>query len=141
MSTFGQEDSLVSSALAWVEISRALTALLHGNRPNLEITEAIAVTLSGVAERRITGDVIGLARRISPPRLRTLDAIHLASAILLDVDAIFSYDDRLTEACRLSGLATLSPGRRPHPPRFEPAANVTIGRVRSGRDWRSGGAP
>lgn len=108
-------DSLVSSALAWVEISRALTALLHGNRPNLEITEAIAVTLSGVAERRITGDVIGLARRISPPRLRTLDAIHLASAILLDVDAIFSYDDRLTEACRLSGLATLSPGRRPHP--------------------------
>jgi uncharacterized protein len=103
-------DTLVSSVLAWVEISRALRGLLHGDPPDEEITEAIAVALSGIAERSITGDVVGLARRVPPPRLRTLDALHLASAMLLDVDAVVSYDDRLTEACRRNGLATLSPG-------------------------------
>ena len=108
-------DTLVSSVLAWVEISRALRALLDGDRPDEEITEAIAVALSGIAERSITGEVIGLARRVLPPRLRTLDAIHLASAMLLDVDAVVSYDDLLTEACTRNGLATLSPGTHPRP--------------------------
>jgi predicted nucleic acid-binding protein len=108
-------DTFVSSALASVEISRALRALLDGDRPDEEISDAIAVALSGVAERSITRDVIGLARGIPPPRLRTLDAIHLASAMLLDVDVIVSYNDRLTEACRQNGLATLSPGGQPLP--------------------------
>jgi predicted nucleic acid-binding protein len=46
------------------------------------------------------------------PALRTLDAIHLASALELGTDlaAIVTYDLRLAEAARSLGLAVESPG-------------------------------
>lgn len=103
---------IVSSSLAWVEVSRALrTRLGNGSYDEDEIHEAVQGALSGVAERLITGEVIGLARRVGPPRLRTLDAVHLATAILLDVDLVVAYDDRLVDACRHNGLTTRTPGR------------------------------
>lgn len=103
---------IVSSSLAWIEISRALrTRRVSGPHDEGEVRDAVEVALSGVAERLITGDVVGLARRVAPPLLRTLDAIHLASAILLDVDVVVAYDARLVEACRHNGLTTVRPGR------------------------------
>ena len=43
--------------------------------------------------------------------LRSLDAIHLATARVLgpDLDAIVSYDDRLLKAAGDAGLTTVSP--------------------------------
>jgi len=109
---------IVSSSLAWVEVSRALRSRsFSGSRAEDEIHDAIEVGLSGVAERSITEDVISLARRVAPLRLRSLDAIHLATAILLDVDEVVAYDDRLIEACRHNGLTVVAPGR----PDIEPA--------------------
>lgn len=103
---------IVSSSLAWLEIGRALRARLDGHSNTVaEIQDAIEAALSGVAERLITEEVIGLARRVPPARLRTLDAIHLATAILLDVDEVVAYDERLVDACRHNGLAVATPGR------------------------------
>ena len=103
---------IISSSLAWVEVSRALrTRLDSGLYGEDEILEAVEGALAGVAERLITGEVIGLARRVAPPLLRTLDAIHLATAIMLDVDEVVVYDDRLIDACRSNGLTTAMPGR------------------------------
>lgn len=59
----------------------------------------------------MTEDVTSLARRVAPNTLRTLDAIHLATAILLDVDVVVTYDQRLAAACEHHGLATAAPGR------------------------------
>jgi hypothetical protein len=53
--------------------------------------------------------VVSLARRIEPNVLRTLDAIHLATAVLLDVDAVLTYDERLALAARHNGLAVSAP--------------------------------
>jgi len=103
---------IISSSLAWVEVSRALrTRLDSGSYGEDEIHDAVEGALAGVAERLITGEVIGLARRVAPPLLRTLDAIHLATAIMLDVDEVVVYDDRLIDACRSNGLTTTMPGR------------------------------
>ena len=103
---------IISSSLAWVEVSRALrTRLDTGSYGEDEIHDAVEGALAGVAERLITGEVIGLARRVAPPLLRTLDAIHLATAIMLDVDEVVVYDDRLIDACRSNGLTTAMPGR------------------------------
>jgi len=101
-------DALVSSTLAWIEISRALRARLDGQGQDV-FTEAIDDALAGVAERAITPDVVSLARRIEPNVLRTLDAIHLATAVLLDVDAVLTYDERLATAARHNGLAVSAP--------------------------------
>ena len=103
---------IISSSLAWVEVSRALrTRLDSGSYGEDEIHDAVEGALAGVAERLITGEVIGLARRVGPPLLRTLDAIHLATAIMLDADEVVVYDDRLIDACRSNGLRTAMPGR------------------------------
>ena len=101
---------LVSSTLAWIEVSRALKSkLIHTDRSDEEINDLIDVALSGVAERSITGDVASLARRLHPPALRSLDALHLATAVLLDVDIMVAYDDRLIDAARMNGLRVGAP--------------------------------
>ena len=53
----------------------------------------------------------GTAATIGPRALRTLDAIHLAAALALipDLDAFVTYDDRLAEAARNLGLPVLRP--------------------------------
>lgn len=102
-------DALVSSTLAWIEISRALRARLDGESREV-VNEAIDDALAGVAERAITPDVVSLARRIEPNVLRTLDAIHLATAVLVDVDEVLTYDERLALAARHNGLTVSAPG-------------------------------
>jgi predicted nucleic acid-binding protein len=103
---------ILSSTLAWIEVSRALRGRLgSGGYGDEETRQAIERALSGVTERLITEDVVSLARRIGPTAVCTLDAIHLATAILLDVDIVVGYDDRLLDACRSHALATSSPGR------------------------------
>lgn len=103
-----QNDALLSSSLSWIEVSRALK---RGVTREHQETVAAAVddSLSGVAERPITPDVVSLARRIGPARLRSLDAIHLATAVLLDADALITYDDRLAAAARHADLTVISP--------------------------------
>jgi predicted nucleic acid-binding protein len=50
------------------------------------------------------------AASIGPASLRTLDAIHIATALQLGaLDAFVTYDDRLAEAARLLGLPVIRP--------------------------------
>lgn len=107
------DDALVSSSLAWVEVSRALRARLDGTE-TAAVNDAIEDALSGIAERPIAADVVSLARRISPNVLRSLDAIHLATAVLLDADVVIAYDTRLGEAARDNGLTVSAPAGEVH---------------------------
>ncbi len=65
--------------------------------------DAIAVfELDAEIDRRAS--LIGLGA------LRTLDAIHIATALALPgVDAFVTYDDRQAEAARLVGLPVIRP--------------------------------
>jgi predicted nucleic acid-binding protein len=52
-----------------------------------------------------------LVRSLTEPALRSLDAIHLISAVAVSpLDAFVSYDERQSAAARLAGLRTLAPG-------------------------------
>ena len=56
--------------------------------------------------------IAALAAALEPPhKLRTLDAIHLATALALrsELDAFVTYDDRLAEAARALGLPVVRP--------------------------------
>jgi uncharacterized protein len=48
---------------------------------------------------------------VEPALVRTLDAIHLATAMALvpDLDAFVTYDDRMAEAARALGLPVVRP--------------------------------
>ena len=56
--------------------------------------------------------ILSRAARLEPPALRTLDAVHLASALELgaDLEAFVTYDARLAAAARGAGLTVVSPG-------------------------------
>ena len=102
------QDVLVSSSLAWVEVERALRSIVSADL-RFDVGESARVAMSGIAERVVGADVVSLARRIEPPVLRTLDAIHLATAVLLDADLVITYDDRLTAAAHRNSLDVAAP--------------------------------
>lgn len=104
----GEDAVLVSSSLAWVEITRALRRRLDDDQDT--VNEAVEDALAGIAERPISSAVVGLARRIAPSVLRSLDAVHLATAVLLDADQMITYDERLADAARQNGLTVAAPG-------------------------------
>jgi len=60
---------------------------------------------------RATPAIFDRAGRMNPPGLRSLDAIHLATALDLgeEVQAVITYDHRLAEAAEANGIPTLGP--------------------------------
>lgn len=106
---YDRDDVLASSSLAWVEVSRAVLARVTS--PG-DAGALIDDAMSGVDERPMSADVISVARRIEPMVLRSLDALHLASAVVIDADLVVTYDDRLADACRRNALAVAAPGRQ-----------------------------
>ena len=95
----------VSSSLLLVEARRGTTRRAPARLPRLD------VLLSRVRTIRVTDPIIESAGRLPDPMLRSLDAIHLATALLIrdDIDVLISYDDRLTAAAAAHGLRTVSP--------------------------------
>jgi predicted nucleic acid-binding protein len=95
---------LVSSEVVEIEVRRAVRRLGAG------AANAADAPLAGVSLIPLDDRVRDLAARLDPASLRTLDAIHLATALLVgDLDAVIAYDQRLIDAAREHGLTVLSP--------------------------------
>jgi predicted nucleic acid-binding protein len=60
---------------------------------------------------RLDDAVLDVAVSLAPSRLRTLDALHLATALTVkeEIGAFFAYDERLREAAADHGLP-VAPG-------------------------------
>ncbi|GLY67502.1 type II toxin-antitoxin system VapC family toxin [Amycolatopsis taiwanensis] len=100
---------LLSSRLASIEVGRAI-------RMRFDLGYAAAAdfvddAMSGVAEHPIGDEVVSLGQRLNPNRLRSLDAIHLASAMMLGADLLITYDHRMADAGEHNGLRCAAPGR------------------------------
>ncbi len=61
---------------------------------------------------RLDDDLYDLAADLEPTTLRSLDAIHLASALSLgqELAGLATYDRRMTEAAEAVGIQTEAPG-------------------------------
>jgi predicted nucleic acid-binding protein len=96
----------VSCALAWTEVVRAV------RRSGGAIPRARRV-LDGIALAPIDEGILRGAAELAP-RLRTLDAIHLGTALSLreEIASFVTYDDRLAAATAAAGLAVSAPGRK-----------------------------
>ena len=103
------DDELCSSSLAWIEVNRVLRSRLENEDP-ARIVELIDAALSGIEEVPVSSIVASLARRIGSPSMRSLDAIHLATASVIDADVVVAYDRRFVTVAAEMGFATLSPG-------------------------------
>lgn len=97
--------SLVTSALARTEVLRAV--LPAGDAAVTAARRALAA----VQLVRINDRILTAAGTLLPVELRSLDAIHLATAQLLgdDLRQLVTYDDRLAEAARQLDIPVVSP--------------------------------
>lgn len=97
---------LVASALLVTEVSRAVHRAL-GRSHDAVLAQVLGLIDLVVVDRGI----LSAAAELDPASLRTLDAVHLASALVLGdrIDALISYDERLLEAARAAGLAVERP--------------------------------
>jgi predicted nucleic acid-binding protein len=97
----------VSSEVARVEVSRAVRRA--GGDPD-DIRRAGEI-LDRLGLIHVDAEVLSIAAEVSPGELRSLDAIHLATALSLgdDLGALAVYDERLARAATANGLITLSP--------------------------------
>jgi predicted nucleic acid-binding protein len=97
-------DDLVSSALVRTEARRALLRNDPGALPDLP------AILSVIAQIPVSEAILDAAAMFPEPLLRSLDAIHLASAqSITAVTAVLAYDKHLIDAARNAGLTVASP--------------------------------
>jgi predicted nucleic acid-binding protein len=96
----------VSSSILRAE---ALRAVRHGGP---EVLATARIALRRVDLVAVTDGILDDAGALESRVLRTLDAIHLATALALgdDLDVVVTYDTRMAEGARLLGLSAASPG-------------------------------
>lgn len=95
----------VSSELAKVEVVRATRRL------DAKVVPTARALLSQLDLIPLSGAMIDDAADAGEPLLRTLDAIHLASALSIRADliAFVAYDTRLVAAAEAAGIEPVGP--------------------------------
>lgn len=106
------DQRLVSSVLVEVEVPRAL------RRSQPSVLGAVAATLARIDRIEVDAAIRATAAAYVDPDLRSLDAIHLATADELiasgkTVSAFVTYDIRLAEAARAATFTVAAPGVLP----------------------------
>lgn len=109
-------DRAFSSRLAFVEVSRALVRLRLLARLDPEELVTIAARTSlmaaGIERVSVTEEVLTLASESLPVHVKTLDAVHLASAIVIRAsvasDVVFAtHDKQLAAAASAFGFSVV----------------------------------
>ena len=99
------DPEVVSSHIAWTEV------VIATRRAGRSAARAERI-LDGIALVPIDDAILREAATLGPKDLRTLDAIHLATALSLrpDVGPVITYDVRQAHAASARGLEVLTPG-------------------------------
>ena len=96
---------LVTNSIGVVELRRLAARI---NQQTLSTAVRLLARISVVD---LTPDALTLAAEIPPPEVRTLDALHVASAALVsDLDFVVTYDGRMVTAATAFGLPVVTPG-------------------------------
>lgn len=100
---------LVTSRISSVEVERAVGRKGGGSaaRGRAAVREALA----SLDVTELDARIADLAAELRPPTLRAMDAIHLASVLVLEgeVEIVVTYDARLADAARAAGLQVAAP--------------------------------
>jgi predicted nucleic acid-binding protein len=100
-----QDADQLASALVEVEVVRAVRRAVPELVPQAEqvVAQIAIVEVNELIRTR--------AQRLEPVTLRSLDALHLATALEVgeELDAVVSYDARMADAAKALGLRVVSP--------------------------------
>ena len=101
----GNAELMATSRVALVEVQRAVGVA----NPAPAVREDAVRLLQSCMLIEVSDALLRTAAELSSASLRTLDAIHLASALRVGADELITYDRRLHDAAVEQGLAVLSP--------------------------------
>ena len=123
------DTSAAAKLLVQERETEALAAELSTNRPDLVACLLLETELRrlvarepALSQRAVTDLLRGVDLHELPPplfvevgllpgaALRSLDALHLAAAVRLGVDAVITYDARMADAATSIGLEVMAPG-------------------------------
>ena len=97
----------VASELVRVEVLRASRRAHGAAQGTLRRAEQVLERIALVA---MDESVLRAAAHLQPERLRSLDAVHLATALSLEgLEAVVTYDHRLLDATVAAGLKVAAP--------------------------------
>jgi predicted nucleic acid-binding protein len=97
---------IATSRIATVEVARAAAIADPGAGAQRRVDRILGYCLLV----DVTAEVIDAARRLASRTLRSLDAIHLATALQIAPDEFVAYDRRLLSAAADHGLRVAAPG-------------------------------
>ncbi len=96
----------VCSSLCIAEVARTVQRAGWSTEEARSLLEALVLV-------DLSPPLLWRAAGLGPDTLRTVDAIHVAAALMVDDPALdfVTYDARLAEAARANGLRVTQPGR------------------------------
>lgn len=94
-------ESVITSELTVVEVARRMIHRSFTDDPWTEATEALAA----IELLAIGPEVIARASTLNVRHLKSLDALHVASALTAGADVIVTQDRQMRRACQELGLA------------------------------------
>lgn len=100
-----QDVPRVTSQLSTIELVRACR-----RRDDEDVANA-RIVLTGLDLLPLTPDLVEQAALVGPAELRSLDTIHLATALAVrdDISTLVAYDERLGSAAAAAGLDVVAP--------------------------------
>jgi uncharacterized protein len=100
-----QDEGLISSVVLAVELRRS------ARREDVALVPVADRVLDQVTLVDLNAGVSDTAGYLPDPSLRSLDAIHVATALLLgdELDTLITYDKRMIAAAEANGIPVASP--------------------------------
>lgn len=105
----GDGSTFVTSQLADIEVARGMRSRIDIDVESRAFAHALDQVMDGVSVAPLDRQVVSTSQIIGPPLLRSLDAIHLATAVLLRVDRLVTYDQRMLDVAAGLGIVTEQP--------------------------------
>ena len=101
---FVESTRVMTSRIGLIETLRASARRAHDPAHREQVIRDVEVI-------ELNPAISTVAAALQPAVMRTLDAIHVASALALgpELDAFVTYDDRIAEAARAIGLPVVRP--------------------------------
>lgn len=112
----GGRSTYISTALLRTELMRAVGfAVAYGTIDHRQAEShrtSVRRLIAGTRLVRLTDEILDRAGAVSPLLSRSLDALHLVTALALagQLTAFVTYDHRLGDAASEAGLPVVSPG-------------------------------
>jgi uncharacterized protein len=97
---------IATSRLALVEVPRAARIA----NPSEELENETRRLLDACLLVDVSDRVLRSAATLASRQVRTLDAVHLATALYIDPDELVAYDRHLLDAAEAEGLLVVAPG-------------------------------